>query len=248
MSARRSAISSSLQDRLVNGLNSITRLTRSEAQALRQLPLSVVSLEAYEDVVREGESLTKSCLLVEGLLCRYKIIAGKRQILSVHLPGDVPDLQSLHLDEMDYSLGALTASTVAFIRHQHIRATIASEPGLGAAFWRHTLVDAAIERAWLASLGRRSSRERVAHLYCEVFARLLARNLTDRESFALPMTQIDMADAVGLSQVHLNRTIQELRRSGVLVQRGRYYGFEDWTLLQETADFDPAYLNLRQAP
>lgn len=233
-----------LHDRLIRALASIAKLSAGEIETISALPLRVVEVEPNVDVVHEGASTHTSCLVLDGLLCRHKSVAGRRQILSLHPSGDIPDLHSLYLSVMDAALGPLLPSRVAFISHRDIREAIRREPGVGATLWRVTLIDGAIFRSWLASVGRRSAHHRLAHLYCEMFVRLEARGLTDAASFFLPLTQIDLADALGLSPVHINRTLQDLRRQGVLAPRGRYYGFDNWDRLQRAAEFDPGYLNL----
>lgn len=214
--------------------------------ALRALPMRIQSVPADQDVVREGDRPYESCLVLDGFMCRHKVVAHtQRQILSFHIPGDMPDLQSLHIEVMDYGLCALTPSTVAFIPHAAIRNAIKSAPEINELLWRESLCDAAIYRAWIASLGRRDAVQRVAHLFCEVFARMSSRDLTEKAGFVLPITQAEMADALGLSPVHVNRTLQELRRAGVIVSAGQYHSFTDWRRLAEVGDFDPSYLQLK---
>jgi CRP-like cAMP-binding protein len=230
-------------ERLVRGLQSIGTVSSADEELVRSLPMRVQAVGAHHDVVREGERLTECCLVVEGFFCRHKLVdGGQRQILSFHLPGDLPDLQSIHLELIDYSLGSLTASQVAFIPHAAIRQVMLRSPTLTDLFWRATCIDSSIFRAWLASVGRRPAYQRIAHLYCEVFVRMRALGLAEDGGFVLPITQTELGDALGLSAVHVNRTLQELRRDGVIVSQGRYNGFSDWARLQKAGDFDPSYL------
>ncbi len=214
----------------------------AEAQA-HQLPMRVLHVPPRHDVVREDGRLKECCLILDGFFVRHTMVGGdQRQILSFHLPGDMPNLHSLHIPETDFALGALTAGSVALIPQAALRAAIDKAPDLGDLLWRFTFADAAISRAWLASVGRRSAYQRVAHLFCETFMRMRALGLTDEAGFMLPLTQTELADALGLSVVHVNRTLQQLRHEGLIVSRGRYHGFTDWRRLQEAGDFDGSYL------
>ena len=168
--------------------------------------------------------------------------------MSFHMPGDVPDLQSLQLRVMDHSLGTLTPVVAAFIPHGALRELIRRHPGLGGVFWRDTLIDAAVFREWLTGVGRRSAYTRTAHLVCEVFVRMSSLGLADRDSFQLPLTQVAMADALGLSAVHINRVLQDLRGEGLIASRGRTVVIRDWTGLAKAGDFDAGYLHLRRMP
>ncbi|HEX2560807.1 Crp/Fnr family transcriptional regulator [Phenylobacterium sp.] len=234
--------------RLIRKLKSIYRLDREDEMALGELPLRHKAVEENADVVREGDAPNECCLLLEGILCRYKIVGdGRRQILSFHIGGDVPDLQSLHLDVMDHSVGALTPCRLAFIPHEAMAALLRERPNLAAAFWRDTLIDAAVFREWLAGVGRRNSHQRVAHLYCEVFSRLEAVGLASNLNFPFPVTQAEIADALGLTPVHVNRVLQDLRRDGLIASDGRSLRILDWGRLTSAGDFDATYLHLRQA-
>ncbi len=169
---------------------------------------------------------------------------GKRQIFSFHIPGDIPDMQSIHLSVMDHTLGTICASKVAFIPHEHVRALNRSCPRIADVFWRDTLIDAAVFREWMAGIGRRSAFARIAHLFCELFLRYKATGLTNGNSFNLPVTQSEIGDALGLSTVHVNRVLQELRGNGLITLRGGFLTVLDWDGLREAGEFDPAYLHL----
>ena len=146
---------------LVRKLESIAPLAPDERAAVLRLPLRLKTLPAHQDIIREGEVPSECCLVVEGFAYRYILTGdGKRQILSFHISGDIPDLQSLYLDVMDHSLGTLVASTLAFIQHDDMRALIRSHRRLGDLFWRDTLIDASTFRQWMVGLGRRSARGR----------------------------------------------------------------------------------------
>ena len=210
------------------------------------LPMRVRNYGADADIVSDGDSPHECCLVLTGFVCRYKMLGdGRRQILSFHTPGDMPDLQSLYLDVMDHSLGTLVETTAAFIEHGAIRGIMRKHPGIAEAFSRDMLVDAAIFREWMTGLGRRDARERIAHLLCEMFLRSRAVGLARETGFSFPVTQADIGDALGLSTVHVNRVLQELRRDGLV--RGNFSNLAilDWPGLLAAGDFDPTYLHQR---
>jgi CRP-like cAMP-binding protein len=215
--------------------------------AVGQLPLDVRIFPAGADLVREGDRPAHCCLVVEGLAARYKLTGdGQRQIMSFHWAGDIPDLQTLHLRTMDHSLGAITRTTAAFISHDSIHRLIAGHPGIGSLLWRDTLIDSAIFREWLTGVGRRSAYSRIAHLICELYLRAKAVGLTTDHSMELPITQAELGDALGLSSVHVNRVLQELRGEGLIVSRGRMLVITDWPGLEAAGDFDPTYLHIQK--
>lgn len=231
--------------RLIRKLESIGQLSESERAAVARLPLELRSFAAGVDLVREGDRPHHCCLIVEGMTARYKLTGdGQRQIMSFHTPGDMPDLQSLHLEVMDHSLGAITRTQAAMIAHEHLHRLIAEQPGVGALFWRDTLIDASIFREWLVGVGRRSAYARIAHLLCELFARARAVGLTSGNTMELPITQVELGDSLGLSSVHVNRVLQELRGEGLIVSRGRTLIILDVAGLEKAGDFDPAYLHI----
>jgi CRP-like cAMP-binding protein len=230
---------------LVRKLESITKLTPEEREAVLQLPLTMKAVPADSDIVREGERPTACCLVLDGFVCRYKLLHdGRRQILSFHIPGDIPDLQSLYLEVMDHSLGTLVPATVGFIPHRAIHDLHDRHTRLAKLFWRETLIDAAIFREWMASIGRRSAIERAARTLCEVLVRLRAVGLATDHHCELPLTQVELADALGISPVHVNRVLQELRATGLIMLSGGSLTVLDWAGLQEIGGFDPTYLHL----
>src|SRR3982751_6676247 len=157
-------------------------------------------------VVRGGEELTCSILLIDGLMCRYKDLRnGERQIMELHVPGDFLDLHSYLLKRLDHNVISLVASRIAIVPHSNLVSITELHPHLGRLLWLSTLIDAAIHREWLVSLGRRSAIARVAHLFCEMHARLLLVEMADETGFPLRMTQTDLAECLGLTSVHVNR-------------------------------------------
>jgi CRP-like cAMP-binding protein len=232
-------------DRLVRRLETITSLSEDEKQAILNLPARVADLRADADIVREGDRPTQCCLLVEGFLTRYKSLSdGKRQIMAFYVPGDIPDLLSLHIDVMDHSLATIVPSRVAFIPHDALGRLIDQNPRIARAFWRDTLIDASTFREWIVNLGSRDAYSRIGHLICEVFLKLQAVGLTNGNSFAFPITQGEIGDATGLSTVHVNRSIMELRRDNLIVLEKGRCTIPDLSRLEEAAMFDPIYLHL----
>jgi CRP-like cAMP-binding protein len=232
---------------LIRKLDSTAELTEEDRQALSNLPLRIRELQPDEDVVRDGETPRECCLLIEGMMYRYKLLPnGKRQILAFHTPGDVPDLQSFCLNVMDHSVAALVRCKVGLIPHESLRAVMRSSPRIAEAFWRETLIDAAIFRAWITGMGQRSAHGHFAHLLCEVFTRLRAVGMTSDDACKLPITQAELGDALGLSTVHVNRTLMELRSEGLITLDKGCLAILDWKGLAEAAQFDPAYLHLRK--
>lgn len=232
--------------RLIAKLEAIGILTEAEKAALARLPFRFRNFPENADLVLQGDTPPESCLIIDGFVCRYKLLGeGQRQIMSFHIPGDMPDLQSLHLKVMDHSLSALTPVTAAFIPHEALNALTHEQPGIAALFWRDTLIDAAIFREWLAGVGRRTARARIAHVICEVYLKLRAVRLAGEGGFELPITQVELADALGLSPVHVNRVLQELRADGLIASKGRFVTISDWERLKAAGDFEPSYLHLR---
>jgi CRP-like cAMP-binding protein len=235
--------SSDPADILVAALRTMGPLSGAAETEVRRLPLQQKTVAPRQNLVSEGDRLTESCLVVEGLFFRYTTLRdGQRQILSIHLPGDIPDLDCLHAPATDFSLGALTAGAVAFVPHAALHNAMLNAPDLGRLFWRLTVADCAMLRARLVSVGRRPAYQRVAHFFCEVFLRMRALDLAEDTGFMLPLTQSELGGALGLSAVHVNRTLQQLRRDGVIVSRGRYHAFTDLQRLQEAGDFNDGYL------
>jgi CRP-like cAMP-binding protein len=233
------------RNRLIRKLESIAVLSDEDRAAIFSLPMTVRSVESDQDLVRDGDRPSECCLIVEGFACRYKLTEeGKRQILSFHMAGDIPDLQSLFLTVMDHSLGTLVPSKVVFIPHASIYEVISRYPNIAAVLWRDTLIDAAVFREWMTGIGRRSAYTRIAHLLCELLVRFRAVELTEDHTFELPITQTELGDALGLSTVHVNRVLQDLRGSGLITSRGRTLIVEDWEGLKKAGEFDATYLHL----
>ena len=230
---------------LLRKLSSIAPLTDDERRSVAELPLSIEQRDADQDIVREGDRPSRCCLLLGGFACTYKVTGeGKRQIMAFYIAGDIPDLQSLHLKVLDNSVSTITPCKVGFIQHEALHDVCLRYPRITSAFWRETLIDAAIFREWMVSIGRREAYNRIAHLLCEMMLRMKAVGLAEDHSCELPITQAELGDALGLSTVHVNRTLQELRAAGLITRKGSTLTVLDWEELKRAGDFDPAYLHL----
>jgi CRP-like cAMP-binding protein len=164
---------------LLRKLESEAELSEQEREAVLHLPVTIRHMQADQDILRDRDRPSQCCLILEGWLCRYKILEnGKRQILSFHIDGEVPDLQSLFLNTMDHNLGCITRSTVAFIQHNSLKSLFTRFPRVTEVIWRETLIDAAIFREWIIGMGCRDAPQRIAHLFCELFARMRAVAMT----------------------------------------------------------------------
>ncbi len=232
---------------LIRKLDSIFTLTDDERQALVSLSMQVLALKENQDIVREGDRPSRSCLVLSGFACAYKLTAGgKRQIVSFTIPGDIPDLQSLHLKVLDTGVSTISPCTVGFIQHEHLHDLCERYSRITAAFWRETLVDAAIFREWVTNVGRREGYQRMAHILCELLVRLRAVGLAEDHTCDLPITQSEFADALGMTTVHVNRIMQQLRGAGLIQTQGMRLTIPDWERLKEAGEFDATYLHLKQ--
>jgi CRP-like cAMP-binding protein len=228
---------------MIRKLQASTKLDAEDVEALRTLPMSIRKLPAGHVIVRESDRPGQSCLMIEGFTARSKTTRhGRRQILSIHIPGDIPDLQTLHLRIMDHDLHTLSDSTVGFIAHESLRALTRSRPIVAEALWRETLIDAAIFREWIVNVGRRPAPARLAHLLMEMRQRLALIGRANGH-FELPMTQLDLADALGLTPVHVNRVMQLLRAEGTMDMRRKVVTLEDMEKLIQIGDFSDTYLH-----
>lgn len=233
---------------LIRKLESIFSLTDDERQALKTLPMQIVALKANQDIVRMGDLPSRSCLILSGLTCTYKMTGdGKRQIHNFHIPGDIPDLQSLHLKVLDNSLGTLTPSSVGFITHEALNKLFERHYRIACAFWRETLIDGAIFREWMTSIGQREAYPRIAHLVCEMLVRLRAVGLVNGYSCKWPITQAEIGDALGITTGHVNRVLQQMRADGLIELQGSRLNIPDWDKLKKAGDFEPTYLHLSQS-
>ena len=226
-------------------LRSRDALSPEEEAAIRDGVSEPKTYAADTTVIRAGDELHYSTLLLEGLMCRYKDLSqGQRQITQLHVPGDFVDLHSFTLKRLEHNIMTLTRCRVVLMPHAKLKAITERFPHLTRLYWFSTNVDAAVHREWELSLGRRSAAARVANLLCELHARLEIVGLTQGDSYDLQLTQTDLAECLGLTAVHVNRTLKELRLQGLAeVKRGRVT-ILDMGGLMRVAEFDPRYLYL----
>lgn len=212
-------------------------------ERLKQAPL--VRVEARNTVIGEGEDPTVVRLMASGWACRFKDLPdGRRQIVGFFLPGDFCDLNVYVLQQMDHSIAALTPINYYAIPPGMLEELVHDRPRVGQALLWHELVSSSIQREWLLNLGQRNAFERLAHLFVELYVRLRVLGLTDDCQCDLPLTQADLADAAGITSVHLNRTLQELRREGLVELRAKRLHILDLERLKQIAMFNPNYLHL----
>lgn len=220
-------------------------LQAAEREALQNVEFNCRTCGVGEVVVPQGKTVNESTLLLDGFAGRVVAMkSGRRQITALHVVGDFVDLHSFVLKRMDHSIEALTPCRVAAIPHADLTQITERFPHLTRMLWLLTVIDGAIHRAWLSAFGRRSALERTAHLVCELFLRLQVVGKTDRQSFRLPLTQMELSEILGVSSIHLNRVIQELRRGGLLKWQEQVVTIVDWDKLAGCAVFDPTYLDL----
>lgn len=227
----------------LNRLCSHSRLNEEEQAAILKLPTSFIQFAPHADIVRMGETVDQACLVSEGLIGRMgEREDGSRQFVSVHIPGEMVDLPSLMLPRSTTALHALTASSIQSVPHRSLRELSFRYPAIAAAFWRDCVLDAGIVAQWVINLGSRDARTRLAHFFCELAVRYRLMDQSDGRAFRLPMTQEQLADALGLTPVHINRTLQSLRGDGLIsFDQGRV-DILDTHMLEAAAEFDPAYL------
>ena len=229
---------------LVQRLRASIGAGQDDLRALEALPHTVRNYRENQTVLRDGDRPSECCLIVEGFCVRSKTIAdGKRQILSIHIPGDLPDLQTLQLATMDHDLMALSNCTLAFIAHAAIRDIIRLRPSVGDIFWRDTLVDAAVFREWIVNVGQRAAHNRLAHIIVELRERLRMIGRVTGNAFEMPLTQEQIGEAMGVTSVHTNRILRQLRLDGVLEFYRGVVKILDERKLQELAQFDSRYLH-----
>ncbi len=229
---------------LFRRLTAVSGLDDADIAAIRALPINVRQWEAGRTVVSDGSRPTECVLLIDGFCVRAKTtVTGQRQILSIHIPGEIPDLQSLHLHRMDHDLIAVAPCTLGFITHTSLRALTRANPNVTEVLWRDTLIDAAIFREWIVNVGQRPAASRLAHTVLELRQRLAVTGHEARESFEMPLTQEQIGEALGITPVHANRIIRQLREDGIVeISRGRVTVLEE-SRLADLAQFDDRYLH-----
>jgi CRP-like cAMP-binding protein len=219
-------------------------LSSDDRSALLSLPFTRTRFGKDSYMVREGERTTECSLLLRGFAFRQKLLRnGSRQIISIHIPNEFVDLQNSLLGVADHNVQSLDGSEAAIIPRVALLELADKSPSIRLAMWIDTLVDASIFREWVVNVGRRDSRARIAHLLCELVVRMKKIGLGDGKTFDFPLTQEQLADATGLTAVHTNRTLQSLRKDGLIQLSARSLSVLDWERLREVADFEDLYLH-----
>jgi CRP-like cAMP-binding protein len=230
---------------LLRKLANFTELSAEEKSAVDQCCGDVRYFAAGEDVISQGDRTGGVKLLLEGFACRYKVLEdGRRQVVAYFVPGDLCDLRVFILKRMDHSIGAVCASKVATLSPENVLRLTHNYPSLTRALWWSTLVEEAIAREWIVNVGQRNALERMAHLFCELLYRFRAVGLNDGMSCTLPLTQVELAETLGLSSVHVNRTLQALRKRKLITLENGTLTIDNLDELKELSFFDPDYLHL----
>jgi CRP-like cAMP-binding protein len=234
---------------MIRRLDRRSPLGEADRAALRALPHQIRRLPASGHLVRDGDTTEFCTLLLSGFAHRYKITGeGGRQIISIHMAAEFVDLQNSFLQRSDHGVQTLTETEVALIPKAAFEELAFGRPAIGKALWIDTLIDASIFREWVVNVGRRDSRARVAHLLCEFSLRLEAAGLSRDHRYELPMTQEQLADAVGLTSVHVNRVLRQLGEEGLISRDRRSVVIEDWQRLRNAGDFNERYLHHDAGP
>src|ERR1700723_1397809 len=230
---------------LLRKLSNFAALSEEESRAVVDSCRDVREVGAREDVISQGDRTGGANLCGGGFACRYKTLEdGRRQIVAYFVPGDLCDLRVFILKRMDHSIGAIAPSRVATIAPDNVLKLMHNYPTLTRALWWSTLVEEAIAREWIVNVGQRNALERMAHLFCELLYRFRAVDLNRGNSCTLPLTQVELAETLGLSSVHVNRTRQELGRRNLITLEGGTLTIQDLDALKEVSFFDPDYLQL----
>jgi len=220
-------------------------VSAEEERVIRGLVSHTIEVPADRTFVRAGQELKESTLLLDGWMARAKDLpTGERQIAEIHVPGDFMDLHGFTLKHLDHDVISITQSVVAVAPHERVKDLTERHPHLTRLYWFMTNLDAAIQREWTLSLGRRAALSRMAHLFCELHVRLGIAGLVCNNRYAFPLTQVELAECLGLTSVHVNRTLQELRRMNLIEVRDWHVEILDLEGLIAVAQFDPEYLYL----
>jgi CRP-like cAMP-binding protein len=235
-----------MSNRFVEKLMGFARLDEEDIALLKKLTVKVRKISARQDLIREGDRPGPVFVLLSGWACRYKLVPeGRRQIVAFMMPGDACDVHVSLLAEMDHSIETLTPAIVAMIDRVDLEELLTSRPAIALALWSSQLVNESTLREWIVSMGRRSSVARVAHLMCELFLRARNIGLVEGDTFELPLTQIVIADALGMTPVHINRVFRNLRLAEAMEMHERTLVIKDSGQLARIAGFDENYLHRR---
>lgn len=229
---------------VIQKLEQFGTLSARERRCIEGIDLVARQLESDQDLVREGDQASHCPFLLNGFACCYKTLeSGQRQIMAFYVPGDLGNLTSLLLGKQDHSIGTLTPAKVVLIPQAVILDWMRQHPKIAEALWRAALIDAAVSREWIVNVGRRTAYQRTAHLLCEWMLRMRAAGLARGLACEMPLTQVELADALGLTSVHVNRTLQWLRSDGLIELGGGSLKVRSLHELKQAAGFDPTYLH-----
>jgi CRP-like cAMP-binding protein len=231
--------------RYVARLRLRTQLSAEDEAAILSLAGKEMGVAAHRDIIRPGDRSEHATLVLQGLVGRFDQLAdGSRQITALHIPGDMCDLHSVAVPHAGWGMQALSNSVILNVPHSSLMRLYHARPAIALAFWRDTTVDASILAKWISALGRREAVSRLAHLVCEMAIRMEQAGLGTRANFQLGATQSQLADALGVTAVHLNRSLQTLRQQGLLAMEGSEIRILNEAALRHVAEFDPTYLLL----
>ena len=216
-----------------------------DAQLLESLCIDVRTYKAGQDVMHEGSDPSQLFVMLDGWAQRYKLLPdGSRQITAYMLPGDLCDIYVFILRQMDHTIGTLSDAKIAVFDKDALLKVTRANHRIAEALWWSTLVDEAVLRQWIVNVGQRQAYERVAHLFSELWLRLHMIGRTDGNAFYLPVTQAQLGDTIGLTPVHVNRTLQRMREEKLIELDSRRLKICDIDKLRKIASFDPNYLHL----
>lgn len=233
--------------RFAERLGELSPLSNDDHAALRGLGGAIIQARAGTDLVPPGDKAAYVHLIVEGLVGRFaQFRNGKRQITAMHLPSDIADLHAVARPMLAPALQALATTTLVRIPIAEVAKVARSSPAIAEAFWAYCAVDTAVLERWVANLGCLGATPRMAHFLCEIGMRIECAGRGDRRDFELAITQTQLGEALGLTPVHVNRTLRALREQEILIVTGRRYQIQDWHRLVTVGDFDPTYLLLNE--
>jgi CRP-like cAMP-binding protein len=234
---------------ILRKLNEHSFLSQEDIVGIRTLSVHPRTLDPDECIVNQGDAPQLCVVVLTGMLGRYHTLAnGERQYLSFHIAGDMPDAQALFLETMDHSVCAIDKADIALVPHKEVMALFVLRPGIGFAIWRDTLIDAAMFREAITNNGTRAPRARMAHLFCEQYYRAQAAGIAKPGTCRLPLSQAQIGQTLGLSLVTVNRTLQDLRRTGCVDLREGILQLRSWKRLAQLGQFDPSYLHVKREP
>jgi CRP-like cAMP-binding protein len=232
---------------LIRNLREHSSLSSEDLEQITQLSYVVRQYEPNEDVIRQGDAPKAAALVLSGMVGRYHLLgSGRRQYLSFHIVGDMPDSQGLFIDQMDHTVCAMGRAVIAFIPHGDMVKAFKARPPLGFAVWRETLIDASIFREAITNNSARPVLTRLAHLFCELFYRARASGVAQENQFPLPLSLVQLGEASGMAIATVNRTLQRLRASGSADFRDGVLTVKNWEKLTDIGGFDPGYLHLKK--